>query len=166
MQNDPLLWFFYDLFIFLACRPYWNVLRLNSIIRHLIIWHLIFWYFCRLSFFVLTPNFHRKPQDFDWRHSRLWSETQDFHWRPKDFNWRICHTFLLKIWGISNDNLGVYDANFGVLYENMQSQMKSLGFPKKISGSQVKILEFSMKIFCNSIEDIYAYLSKILSACI
>jgi len=43
MQYDP---FFYDLFTFLACRPNWNVLRVYSIIRHLIIWHLIFWYFC------------------------------------------------------------------------------------------------------------------------
>ena len=36
---------FSDLFTFLACKPNWNVLRLYSIIRHLIIWHLIFWYF-------------------------------------------------------------------------------------------------------------------------
>jgi len=28
MQYDPLLWFFSDLFTFLACRPNWNVLRL------------------------------------------------------------------------------------------------------------------------------------------
>ena len=41
-----LLFVFSVLFTFLACRPNWNVLRLYSIIRHLIIWHLIFWYFC------------------------------------------------------------------------------------------------------------------------
>ena len=46
MQYDPLLWFFSDLFAFLACRPNWNVLRLYSTFRPLIIWHLIFWYFC------------------------------------------------------------------------------------------------------------------------
>ena len=41
-----------SLFTFLAWRPNWNVLRLCSIIRHLIIWHLIFWCFCiSLSFF-------------------------------------------------------------------------------------------------------------------
>ena len=54
MQYDSLLWFFSDLFTFLACRPNWNVLRLYSIIRHLIIWHLIFWYFCNLFRLFLT----------------------------------------------------------------------------------------------------------------
>ena len=48
---DPLLWFFSDLFTFLACIPNWNVLRLYSIIRHLIIWHFIFWYLSVYPFF-------------------------------------------------------------------------------------------------------------------
>ena len=42
LQYDPMLWFFSDLFTFLACRHNWNVLSLWSIIRHL-----IFWYFCK-----------------------------------------------------------------------------------------------------------------------
>ena len=46
LMNNALRSVFYDLFTFLACRPNWNVLRVYSIIRHLIIWHLIFWYFC------------------------------------------------------------------------------------------------------------------------
>ena len=48
---DPLLWFFSDLFTFLACIPNWNVLRSYSIIRHLIIWHFIFWYLSVYPFF-------------------------------------------------------------------------------------------------------------------
>ena len=42
IQYDPLLRFFSHFFTFLACRPILNVLRVYSIVRHMIIWHLIF----------------------------------------------------------------------------------------------------------------------------
>ena len=45
-MNNAVRSAFSDLFTFLACIPNWNVLRLFSIIRHLIIWHFIFWYAC------------------------------------------------------------------------------------------------------------------------
>ena len=40
-MNNPLLWFFSDLFTFLACKPNWNVLRLYSLNRHLIFWYFV-----------------------------------------------------------------------------------------------------------------------------
>jgi len=45
-MNNAVRSAFSNLVTFLACIPNWNVLRLFSIIRHLIIWHFIFWYFC------------------------------------------------------------------------------------------------------------------------
>ena len=39
-----------------ARRPNWNVLRLYSIIRHLIIWHLKFWYVCLTKLNILPQT--------------------------------------------------------------------------------------------------------------
>ena len=75
LLRSVVIWFFSDLFTFQACRPNWNVLRLYSIIRHLIIWHLIFWYFCLTPFTSLTPSpsplppSRRKPWTLNWSYS-------------------------------------------------------------------------------------------------